>query len=207
MKSRAPQLHLEYRFYKQLGQAGRVSLYFRSWKTQSSWIAIVVRRGSSASVLLRTVRKVQRARPGTPRAESGGFVWSLREEVHSEDRSDDRHPTCKFTVVLSRTSPVRVLMLGRIFDRRSDFKDGVRPLEAFDLQRREARKLSHRKADLEEEANHPHHRLWTGKGIYRSRHPQAHSVQGTQESHWNCSIHEHQHPPWKRSALCSASVK
>jgi len=26
MKSRAPQLHLEYRFYKQLGQAGKLSI-------------------------------------------------------------------------------------------------------------------------------------------------------------------------------------
>lgn len=26
MKSRAPQLHLEYRFYKQLGQSGKITL-------------------------------------------------------------------------------------------------------------------------------------------------------------------------------------
>jgi len=26
MKSRAPQLHLEYRFYKQLGQAGKLNI-------------------------------------------------------------------------------------------------------------------------------------------------------------------------------------
>jgi len=76
--------------------------------------------------------------------------------------------------------------------------DGVRPPEAPDLPRRQARELSHWAAGEQKTTHHLHHRLWPCEGVHRPRDAQAHTLSGTQESDRHCTLHEHPHASWQR---------
>ena len=125
-------------------------------------------RGLAGGLLLRRVRQVQRLSHGAARAQPGGPIRHLRPQVLTQNRLAHRHTDAP--------------------------PDGVRPLQASHLPRRQAGKLSDRPNVVATRQDDPHRRLRAGQILRRRRHQQAHSVPRAQEPHWHRKIHEHQHP-------------